>query len=88
LPTDLVCLDGVVAGGFGGLLAKSGQKQPDMLGIVHVAVVDLTGAKLKTRIRCWGAPIDKYGASVPKILGLYAAFQLRSDIRDLGSLQQ
>ena len=51
---------------------------------MHVAVVDLTGAKRSApEFAAWGAPVDMYGASVPKILALYAAFQLRSDLRDL-----
>jgi hypothetical protein len=49
-----------------------------------VAVVDLTKAKLSApEFAAWGAPVDMYGASAPKILALYAAFQLRSDLRNL-----
>jgi hypothetical protein len=52
--------------------------------MAHVAVVDLTGAKRSApEFAAWGAPVDVYGASVPKILALYAAFQVRSDLRDL-----
>lgn len=84
-PTGLQnCLDLRMASGFGGLLGSPGQQKPGPKDIVHVALVDLTGHKLTAPdFAGWGAPVDMYGASVPKILGLYAAFQLRSDLRDL-----
>ncbi len=86
-PTGLQnCLDVLIPKGFGGLLGASGQTGPGPRDLVHVALVDLTGAKLTSpEFAGWGAPADMYGASVPKILALYAAFQLRSDLRDLAA---
>jgi hypothetical protein len=70
--------------GFGVLLGNAGQRAPGAGDLVHVALVDLTGAKLTSpEFAAWGAPVDMYGASVPKILALYAAYQLRSDLRAL-----
>jgi hypothetical protein len=49
---------------------------------IHVAIVDLTGSKLsQPEFAGWGSTVAMYGASAPKILGLYAAFQIRSDVR-------
>jgi len=84
-PTGLQhCLDMLVASKFGGLLGTRGQTGPGSRDLVHIALVDLTGTKLtRPDFAGWGAPVDMYGASVPKILALYAAFQLRSDLRDM-----
>jgi V8-like Glu-specific endopeptidase len=84
-PTGLqTCLDAMMKSSFGGLLSRAGQTSPHPDDVAHVAVVDLTGAKRSApEFAAWGAPVDMYGASVPKVLALYAAFQLRSDLRDL-----
>jgi hypothetical protein len=84
-PTGLQhCLDVLVPSQFSGLLGSRGQTGPGARDLVHIALVDLTGAKLAAPdFAGWGAPVDMYGASVPKILALYAAFQLRSDLRNL-----
>jgi V8-like Glu-specific endopeptidase len=84
-PTGLqTCLDAMMKSSFGGFLSRAGQTSPHPDDVAHVAVVDLTGAKRSApEFAAWGAPVDMYGASVPKVLALYAAFQLRSDLRDL-----
>jgi len=84
-PTGLQhCLDVLVSSRFSGLLGNRGQTAPGTRDRVHIALVDLTGDKLTAPdFAGWGAPVDMYGASVPKILALYAAFQLRCDLRDL-----
>jgi V8-like Glu-specific endopeptidase len=84
-PTGLQhCLDGLISSGFNELLGARGQPGPGARDLIHVAVVDLTRAKLSApEFAAWGAPADMYGASVPKILALYAACQLRSDLRNL-----
>jgi V8-like Glu-specific endopeptidase len=84
-PTGLQhCLNGLISAGFNDLLGTKGQTGPGARDLIHVAVVDLTKAKLsKPDLAAWGAPVDMYGASVPKILALYAAFQLRADLRNL-----
>ena len=73
-PTGLQhCLDVTISSGFGGLLGTAGQTGPGARDIVHVALVDLTGVKLTSpELAAWGAAVDMYGASVPKILALYA----------------
>jgi V8-like Glu-specific endopeptidase len=84
-PTGLqTCLDAMMKNSFGGFLSRAGRTSPHPDDVAHVAVVDLTGVKRSApEFAAWGAPVDMYGASVPKILALYAAFQLRSDLRDL-----
>jgi V8-like Glu-specific endopeptidase len=86
-PTGLQnCLDRLIASGFGGLLGSGTQTAPGARDIVHVALVDLTGRKLTApEFAGWGASVDMYGASVPKILALYAAFQLRCDLQNLAN---
>ena len=49
---------------------------------VHVALVDLTGKKrLEPEYAGWGSTVPVVGASCPKIAALYAAFQLRQDLK-------
>lgn len=82
-PTGLqTCLSAVVQSVAGDLLSKSGGGKPSAADRVRVALVDLTGSKLtQPEFAGWGSPVAMYGASVPKILGLYAAYQLRADLR-------
>lgn len=55
---------------------------------LRVALVDLTGAKItQPDFAGWGSTVSMYGASVPKILALYAAHQLRMDLRQLAASQ-
>jgi len=84
-PTGLQnCLNHVISSGFGELLGSKGQTGPGAKDHVHVALVDLTKGKLSApEFAAWGAPVDMYGASLPKILALYAACQLRADLRNL-----
>ena len=84
-PTGLqTCLNAMMKNSFGGFLSRAGQTAPHPDDVAHVAVVDLTGPKRSApEFASWDASADMYGASVPKILALYAAFQLRSDLRDL-----
>lgn len=56
---------------------------------VRIALIDLTGPKLtQPDFAGWGSPVSMYGASVPKILALYAAFQLRRDLRNLAAVKK
>lgn len=53
---------------------------------VRIGLVDLSGTKLtRPDFSGWGSTVAMYGASVPKILALHAAFQLRSDLRSLAA---
>ena len=66
------------------MLGSRGQTAPGAGDRIHIALVDLTGNRLTAPdFAGWGAPVDMYGASVPKILALHAACQLRSDLRNL-----
>jgi V8-like Glu-specific endopeptidase len=84
-PTGLQhCMDRLISSGFNELLGSKGQTGPGAKDHVHVALVDLTKGKLTApELAAWGAPVDMYGASVPKILALYAACQLRCELRNL-----
>jgi V8-like Glu-specific endopeptidase len=84
-PTGLQhCMDRLISSGFNELLGSKGQTGPGAGDHVHVALVDLTKGKLTApEFAAWGAPVDMYGASVPKILALYAACQLRCELRNL-----
>jgi len=86
-PTGLqTCLNKLITSKYDGLLGARGQTAPGPHDHVHVAIVDLTGNKLTApEFAGWGATSDIGGASVPKILGLYGAFQLRSDLRELAT---
>jgi len=88
-PTGLQhCMDRLISSGFNELLGSKGQTGPGAGDHVHVALVDLTRGKLSApEFAAWGAPVDMYGASVPKILALYAACQLRADLRSMIALK-
>jgi V8-like Glu-specific endopeptidase len=78
------CLELSITSDFQGLLTARNQTKPGPGDRVRVALVDLTGNKLtKPDFAGWGSTAAIYGASVPKILAVYAAFQLRSDLREL-----
>lgn len=78
------CLKGLISGSFGDLLGASRQTSPAANDHVRVAIADLTGAKLTVpEFAGWGSTVAIYGASVPKILALYGACQLRSDLREI-----
>lgn len=49
-----------------------------------VALVDLTGKKLfAPEYAGWGSTVSVYGASSPKVLAIYSAFQLKCDLTRL-----
>lgn len=78
------CLELSITSDFQGLLSRRGQSAPAASDRIHVALVDLTGNKLtKPDFAGWGSTLAIFGASVPKVLPLYAAYQLRADLRDL-----
>lgn len=78
------CLELSITSDFQGLLSRRAQTAPTASDRIHVALVDLTGNKLaKPDFAGWGSTLAIFGASVPKVLPLYAAYQLRADLRDL-----
>jgi hypothetical protein len=86
-PTGLqTCLQVLISTSFQDLLGGTGRTAASFGDRVHVGLVDLTGAKLTAPdFASWGSTVHIHGASVPKILALYAACQLRSDLRELAS---
>ena len=82
------CLEKAITDRFSRLLARSTATKPSGGDRVHVAVADLTGAKLaRPDFAGWGSTVAIYGASAPKILAVYAAFQLRTDLRKMAEDQ-
>jgi hypothetical protein len=80
------CLRTLMTKRFQDLLGNRRQTAPGAYDRVRIALVDLTGTKLTApEFAGWGSSVALYGASVPKILALYAAHQLRSDLRHLST---
>jgi hypothetical protein len=82
------CLDGVITGSFAKFLVRKDSTKADARDRVRIALVDLTGAKLfRPEFAGWGSTVAMYGASSAKILAVYAAFQLRNDLRQMAEDQ-
>jgi hypothetical protein len=82
------CLHKLITSQFQNYLSSSTATAPASGDRLRVALVDLSGDKLvKPEFAGWGSPIKIYGASVPKILAVYAAHQLRIDLRQLAQTQ-
>lgn len=71
---------------FQNYLSNQRNSAPSAGDRLRVALVDLTGAKIsKPDFAGWGSMFSMYGASVPKILAVYAVHQLRRDLRQLAA---
>jgi V8-like Glu-specific endopeptidase len=82
------CLDGAITGNFAKFLVRKDSTKADAHDRVRIALVDLTGAKLfRPEFAGWGSTVAMYGASSAKILAVYAAFQLRKDLRQMAEDQ-
>jgi hypothetical protein len=82
------CLDHTLTSQFSRFLAGKSTTKADSRDRVRIAIVDLTGAKLaKPEFAGWGSTVAMYGASSPKMLAVYAAFQLRRDLRQMAEDQ-
>jgi len=82
------CLEDVIKDKFSKFLSRKDATKADGRDRVRVAVVDLTGSKLsKPQFAGWGSTVAMYGASSPKMLAVYAAFQLRRDLRQMAEDQ-
>jgi hypothetical protein len=82
------CLEKLITTRFQNYLASSSNTAPSPGDRLRVALVDLTGNRIAwPDFAEWGSTIPIYGASVPKILAVYAAFQLRMDLRQLAASQ-
>ena len=82
------CLQKLITTRFQNYLANKSNTAPSAGDRLRVALVDLTANRItRPDFAGWGATIPMYGASVPKILAVYAAHQLRMDLRHLATSQ-
>jgi hypothetical protein len=80
------CLRKLITTQFQSYLSSPSNTAPAAGDRVRVALVDLTGKKLtQPDFAGWGATVAMYGASVPKILAVYGAVQVRRDVRQLAT---
>lgn len=78
------CLNKLVTTRFPGLLSSGTNKSAVACDRIRIGLVDLTGGKLtQPDFAGWGSTASMNGASVTKILAVYAAFQLRFDLRNM-----
>ena len=82
------CLHNLIKSQFQSYLSSKTATAPSTSDRVHVALVDLTGNKItKPELAGWGSSLKMYGASSPKMLAVYAAHQMRMDLRQLATTQ-
>jgi hypothetical protein len=78
------CLGKRLTSAYSSYLHGGGSSGASKKDNIAVALVDLTGNKLSApELGGWGVTVPYYGASTPKILAVYAVFQLRADLRQL-----
>lgn len=83
------CLRKLITTQFQNYLGASRSAVPSAGDRLRVALVDLTGDKItRPDFAGWGSTVPMYGASAPKILALYAAYQLLRDLRNLAAAQK
>jgi hypothetical protein len=71
------------------LLAGNPAFRPGAGGTLRVALVDLTGSKLlHPEVAGSGSTVAVDGASCPKVAALYAAFQLRNDLKHVAAAEK
>jgi hypothetical protein len=82
------CLHKLITTQFQNYLSNKSNTAPSAGDRLRVAVVDLSGAKLtRPDFAGWGSTVSMYGASSPKILALYSAYQIRMDLRNIATNQ-
>lgn len=82
------CLHKLITSQFKNYLSSSSATTPSKNDRIRIALADLTGDKFtQPEFAGWGSSMAMYGASVPKILGVYAAHQVRMDLRQLANSQ-
>jgi hypothetical protein len=82
------CLEKLITTRFQNYLANKSNTAPSTGDRLRVALVDLTGNRIaQPDFAGWASTTPIYGASVPKILAVYAAYQLRMDLRQLARSQ-
>ena len=82
------CLHKLITTQFQNYLSNKSSTAPSAGDRLRVALVDLSGTKIaQPDFAGWGSTVSMYGASSPKILSLYAAHQLRMDLRNMATSQ-
>jgi hypothetical protein len=82
------CLHRLITTQFQNYLSNKSSMAPSAADRLRVALVDLSGPKTaQPDFAGWGSTVSMYGASSPKILALYAAYQLRMDLRHMAMSQ-
>lgn len=82
------CLRKLITTQFQNYLSNKSNTAPSAGDRLRVALVDLSGARItQPDFAGWGSTVSMYGASSPKILALYAAYQLRMDLRNMATSQ-
>ncbi len=82
------CLHKLITTKFQNFLSNKSNTASSSGDRLRVALVDLTGNKItQPDFAGWGSTLAMYGASVPKILAVYAVHQLRRDLRELAASQ-
>jgi hypothetical protein len=82
------CLGKLITSQFQNYLSSKSNTAPSKGDRLRVSLVDLTADKIaKPDFAGWGSTVAMYGASVPKILAVYAAHQMRMDLRQLATSQ-
>ena len=82
------CLKKLITSKFQNYLSNRSNTSPSAGDRLRVALVDLTGDRLtRPDFAGWGTTVAMYGASVPKMLAVYAAHQLRMDLREMATSQ-
>jgi hypothetical protein len=82
------CLHKLITSQFQNYLSSKSATAPSKSDRLRVALVNLSGDRFtQPEFAGWGSPNAMYGASLPKILGVYAAHQVRMDLRQLATSQ-
>lgn len=83
------CLQKLITSQFQNYLSNKSNTSPAPGDRLRVALVDLTGNKIsKPEFAGWGSTVAMYAASSAKVLAVYAAHQLRMDVRNIASTQK
>jgi hypothetical protein len=82
------CLHALITTQFQNYLSSKSSTAPASGDRLRVALVDLTGDKIaQPEFAGWGSTAAMYAASSAKVLAIYAAHQLRMDLRTLATSQ-
>lgn len=83
------CLEKLLINQYPFFLKADKPGQPSACDRVRIALVNMSGARwFKPELAMWGGASPMEGASVPKLLAVYALHQLRFDLRVLAVLKK